>query len=305
MTKFFINIVFFVLMVYSVPAQPLKTNIAEEPSYERKITMADFRYRASTGQSSSFYPIRLMQTKSGIAMLGSALVPGLGQAANKKWVRAGAYFLADALFLAIHIDSFNKAKERERQYKQYANARWSVVTYAQWLVEYHDQNNILNPYVDELRQQVEGVTPAYNPEVDWEIVDIELLRNVERETPYISPDGAGNTFSHVIPNYGSQQYYELISKYYQYGPGWNDFDPGLYQLAWDGSDMSTNFFAGSALAERFNDKYRLAGNMVSLLVLNHVVSAFDALLTVKIKNNRLEAETSLFEPEQIRIKYHF
>lgn len=311
MTKFFIYIIFFLLMVCPAQAQPLKkTKLREKPA---TITMADFRYRAYTGQPSSSSPGHLMQTKPGVAMLGSVIVPGLGQAVNKKWVRAGAYFLADVVFLAVHFNSINKAKEREREYWNFANANWSVVTYAQWLIEYHDQNNIFNPYIDELRQQVDGITPAYNTQTDWTTVDIELLRDVERETPFISPNGSGNTFSHVMPDYGSQQYYELISKYYQYGPGWKDFGSdrngnsldNLYQLAWDGSDMPFNFFEGSALAERFNDKYRLAGNMLSLLVLNHVVSAFDALFTVKIKNNRLETETNLFGARQFTLKYHF
>ena len=323
--SFFINIssiasvlVLLLASAQQAEAQPLKENLPRPhraaPDSDRTVTMDDFRYRSSTvARDGSAAPWQLMQQKAGVAMLGSALIPGLGQAANRKWIRAGAYLAADALLLAVHFTSLNQARDRERRYEQFANSNWSVVTYAQWLVDYNEQNNIPNPRIDELRQQVEGVNPAYNPEEDWRIVDIELLRAVERETLYFSPDGPGNPFSHVLPDYGSQQYYELISKYYQYGPGWNDFGQDrtggslddLYLLAWDGSDMPFNFFQGADLAERFNDKYRLAGNMVSLLVLNHVVSAFDALFTVRFNNSRMETETNLFKARQFTLRYHF
>lgn len=321
MIKLIFSNITLLLVCTAVWAQPLKSNLSlnrqPDPETERlqTVTMADFKYRANQGRERETVdsPWRLMQKKAGYAMLGSALIPGLGQAANRKWIRAGAYLVADAVLLAVHFNSLHKARERERRYEQFADNNWSVVTYAQWLVAYNEQHNISNPRVEELRRQVEGVTPGYDPEFDWQVVDIELLREVENETHYISPDGPGNRFSHVMPDYGSQQYYELISKYYQYGPGWNDFGQdrsgnmldNLYLLAWDGSDMPFNFFEGAGLAERFNDKYRLAGNMVSLLVLNHVVSAFDALFTVRIKNSRLDAEANLFKTRQFSLKYHF
>lgn len=311
MTRNLIFGLFLLLSAVPLCAQPTE-NAAGDGKPHKPVTMADFRYRPEE-QQPAFAPVRWMQTKPGIALLGSAVIPGLGQAANNKWLRAGAYFLADALLLAVHIDSYNRALESERRYEEFADANWSVVGYAQWLVTYHDQNGIANPYLDQLRRQVEGVSPEYEPASDWNTVELELLRNVERNTPFITPDGPGNAFSHVMPDYGSQQYYELISKYYQFGPGWNDFGSdrdgnpldSRYQLAWDGSDMPFNFFLGSDMAEQFNDKYRLAGNMISLMILNHVISAFDALLTVKIKNNRLQTETSLIGTNQITLKYRF
>jgi hypothetical protein len=32
--------------------------------------------------------------------------------------------------------------------------------------------------------------------------------------------------SHRLPPHGDQQYYEMIGKYHQYSPGWNDFTGG-------------------------------------------------------------------------------
>ncbi len=305
-------LLFAVFVPLVATAQPVKQQVLQE-KHSDPITMEDFKYNAGelTQNSGSLWnPIR---SKPGIALLSSAVLPGSGQAANSKWLRAGAYIAAEALLLTVHLTRLHDAKKQERQYEQFADNNWSVVTYAKWLVNYYEQNNLNNSAIDELRNQVEGLSPSYNTEVDWNIVDIELLRRVERNTPFIYPDRSGNNFSHVMPNYGSQQYYELISKYYQYGPGWRDFGSDQngssldnpYKLNWDGSDMPFNFFRGSSLAERFNDNYRLAGNMLSLLVLNHVVSAFDAFLTVKIKNNRIKAEANPLKLQSFSLKYHF
>jgi len=270
------------------------------------ITMQDLKPNINYSKSDPFYqPLR---EKPGWALMSSAIVPGAGQAANKKWIRAGAYFLAELVLIGVHVKSFYDAKAEQRKYKKFANNNWSVVTYAKWLVEYHDQNALdnRNPYIDDLENELSGVKASYNPDEDWNNVDLELLRNVERNTPFVYPDQVGDiNFSHVMPNYGSQQYYELISKYYQFGPGWNDFN-AQYQLPWDGTAMPNNFFMGSRLAEDFNDSYRLAGNMISLLILNHIVSAFDAFLTVKAKKSRLEAETNFLNPTRtISFKFHF
>ena len=282
-------------------------------SQKNKITMQDLKPQINYAESSPFY--QPLQEKPGYAFLSSAILPGTGQAANGKWLRAGAYFLAEVILAGVHFKSYHDAKVEQRRYHQFANQNWSVVNYAHWLVQYHDQNNLNNPYIDQLRQEIAGASASYDPQQDWKKVDIALLRKVEQNTPYVFSDSqVGNMFSHEMPDYGSQQYYELISKYYQFGVGWRDFGQDRngnnldsnYQLSWDGSDMPFNFFHGATLAEDFNDSYRLAGNMLSFLILNHLVSAFDAFLTVKIKNNRIDTSSNLLDPYRaFTLRYHF
>ncbi len=318
MIKNFIFSLFFLLGCGVLSAQPLKRNLpfniqkTETKQEERAtVSMKDFRYQSQRTSSAGL--IYSMQTKPGLALLSSALVPGLGQAANNKWLRAGVYFAADVILLIAHLRTQDRAEQLHQNYKQFANNNWSVVTYAKWLVDYHQQNGISNPHIDDLEQQVQGQDPAYDPNTDWNVVDLKLLRNVERNTPYVFPEQTGNIFSHVMPGYGSQQYYELISKYYQFGPGWNNFGmnrqgeslDSIYQLAWNGSDMPPHFFQGATLADQFNDKYRIAGNMLAYMILNHVVSAFDAFITVKLNISRLEATPGIFGPQQFSLKYHF
>lgn len=287
--------IFMGVMVYSATAQNKHAS--------QRITISDLKPKINYAQSDPFY--QPVKEKAGWALFSSALIPGSGQAANKKWWRAGLYFLAEAVLIGVYLKGSHDARIEERRYKQFANNNWSVVNYAQWLVGYHEQNNLTNNHLDDLKQHIEGKTADYNPDSDWSKIDIELLRNVERNTPFVYPEHVGNNFSHVMPDYGSQQYYELISKYYQYGPGWNDFT-NQYKLMWDGSSMPNHFILGANMADDFNGSYRLAGNMVPFLILNHIVSAFDAYLTVKIKNRKLETETNLLNPYRtFTLKFNF
>ncbi|MEX2602961.1 MAG: hypothetical protein WD361_02100, partial [Gracilimonas sp.] len=158
-----------------------------------------------------------------------------------------------------------------------------------------------------------------NTPFDWGKVDINILHNVENETPFIFEDIKKSIFSHQLPSYGSQQYYELISKYYQFQSGWQDFynvvinsDHNNYNpdhpffYGWNGKDQpNAMFFEGRDRAEEFNQNYRVAGNILKLLVLNHVVSAFDALFTVQLQNSRIETNTNLMRMEQFSVTWHF
>ena len=316
---------YLILLLFSasaLKAQPLASFAS--PISEAKVvkkdpvplSLNDFRpsaYEQSYQLKSAFKPIQIAQTKPGMAFLYSAAVPGLGQAANRKWGRAAMYLAVEAFGIFYHFDQLDKARTREARYEQYANENWSVVAYSQWLINYHDANGLTNPNLAALRAQVAGIEPAFNFNTDRQFVDIDLLNSIERNTPFLFNNGRlGSNFSHILPDYGSQQYYELISKYFQFQSGWRDFyemnttDPNhQYLYAWNGDDATEQFFLGVDRARQFNDNYRAAGNIVTLIILNHVISAFDAYFTVKLQNSRLQADLNLINNEQLTLRYSF
>ncbi len=325
----------FLLVCYQAEAMAqLKTSFNagmfgyEAPTSPQKqdILLSDFRYEPAGSASTSFLDIP--RTKAGAAFVASAILPGSGQAANGKWVRAGVYLAAEVAGIIFHIDQNNKARKQEKAYEQYTHQNWSVVAYSQWLVQYSQSYNLNNDW-EQLAASVNGQQPDWdNTTRDWNKVNLALLHSVERKTSYLFDDPAGclpetcrraSTFSHTLPEYGSQQYYELISKYYQYQPGWRDYyntaintqsssyNPN-HVLAFMSSGQhlpSTLFYIGRDRAQEFNDTYRLAGNILKLLIVNHVVSAFDAFFTVQLKNSRLETSASLLSYEQLSFSWHF
>lgn len=253
------------------------------------------------------------------SFISSLILPGSGQARNRSWWKAGLFFALEATTVYLFFDNRNDARIGERSYEQYANENWSVVQYSNWLIEYHDVNGLDNPHIDDLREMLVGIDASYNVNKDWEEVDINLLRDVERNTPYITTDQeAANNFSHTLPEYGSQQYYELIAKYYQYQGGWkdyNDFHSDLghtgplfnerYLIDRDGSYASPFFYEAVQMAEQFNSDYKSSNTFLSLLIANHVFSAFDAYFTFKLKQNRLRATSSLMPGKLIKLTYDF
>jgi hypothetical protein len=253
------------------------------------------------------------------AFAASAIIPGSGQAINGKWGRAGVYFAAEVLGIIYHLDRQETARRQEEAYESYTHENWSVVAYSQWLVRYSDANNLSQTGLERLRSEVfdangNPISPSWgSTRNDWSEVSLSILRQVEDETPFIFENRTASTFSHNLPNYGSQQYYELISKYYQFQSGWRDFysanvfnENHSFTYTWNGLDEPYNMlYEGTERAEEFNENYRIAGNMLKLLVLNHVVSAFDAFFTVQLKNSRIETETNLMSFQQFSVTWHF
>jgi hypothetical protein len=276
--------------------------------------LSDFSYQKTYMQNGSV--LRLPRTKPAIAFLSSALIPGSGQAINGRWVRAGVYFTAEVAGLIYHFNRQAKAREQEKAYEAFTHRNWSVLAYAQWVVNYSQMHNLDNGW-QSLDNYIAGKSPDFsNTMNDWNKVSISLLHSVETQTPFYFKDHIESEFSHELPEYGSQQYYELISKYYQFQAGWKDWYGAIttapnqtvemYRYFWNGQDKpNALFYEGRDRAEEFNDNYRVAGNILKLLVLNHIVSAFDALFTVQLKNSRIETDTNLLRMEQFSVSWHF
>jgi hypothetical protein len=336
MRSYFFIVLFLLISVQISYAQPTKS-VLNSPPVVLELATAD----PLNPSSLTFLPDEMnidsksgflyaSQHKPGVAMLSSAVIPGAGQALNGKWGRAAVYVLAEALSIAYYVDRNNQAKRNERAYETYANRNWSVLAYAQWLVDYSKANDLINGY-EQLENQLNQLSPGdqspnyANTTEDWRKVNLSTLREVEVQTRFVfdNPEGCGSVnpssceirseFSHVVQDYGSQQYYELMSKYYQFQPGWEDFheqrlaegSAHTYQYSWNRSMITPNFIEGRDRAEEFNSNYRQAGNILKFLVVNHVISAFDAFFTVKLKNSRLETSANLLQEESFSLTWHF
>ena len=265
-------------------------------------------------------------TSAGLAFWSSALVPGSGQALQGNWGRTAIFATAEIAAWVFYTKRQQLAKDNEAAYERYGNTYWSPVAYAQWLVDYSKANNLVNGY-EALDAMVGGLTPAFGETTqDWGKITEEAVRAVEVRTRFIFniPEGCGileppscvtrSEFSHVLQDFGSQQYYELMSKYYQFQPGWQDFHEQrlaqganhVYQYSWDATMLSERFIEGRDRAEEFNNQYRDAGNVLKLLLVNHMISAFDAYFSAKLAQSRLQMETgSVLSERAVALVWHF
>ena len=262
----------------------------------------------------------------GLAFWSSALAPGSGQALQENWGRTAIFATAEIAAWVFYSKRQQLAIDNESAYEQYGNTYWSPVAYAQWLVDYSKANNLVNGY-EALDAIVGGLIPTFGETTqDWGKITEEAVRAVEVRTRFIFniPEGCGSLrppscvarseFSHVLQDFGSQQYYELMSKYYQFQPGWQDFHEHrlaqgashVYQYSWDASMLSQRFIEGRDRAEEFNNQYRDAGNVLKLLLINHMISAFDAYFSAKLRESKLQMQTgSVLSKRAIALVWQF
>jgi hypothetical protein len=224
-----------------------------------------------------------------LAGLFSLLIPGAGEIYTEEYIKAAIFVALEAAVVTTAIIYDKKGTDQTKMFENFADENWSVVKYAEWLMQYkselglpEDCNITINP---------DGSLPP------WERVNWEELNHCE------------SRFSHKLPPYGNQQYYELIGKYPQYSPGWPNFTGGS-----DYHIVPQIYLDYSAMRGKANDYYNVASKAVIGIYINHFLSGIDAVwsaisynkdlaLNIRIQNVNLAADVEWIPT--LNIKYSF
>lgn len=214
----------------------------------------------------SFRPHKSPYIAAGLSLL----VPGAGQVYTQHYWEAFAFFAADvaAWVLAYHYDK--KGKTQTDFFENYANANWSVVDYA----EFTEQHYAPTYHHSWLKPNTEALPP-------WQRVNWDVLNQMERE---VGATPEGQYYSHNLPPYGDQQYYELIGKYQEFYQGWRDRDtllttyPQISQQLQKGPQANMMIYY-SIERGKANDYYNSASAWVAVAVVNHILNAAYAALS--------------------------
>lgn len=202
-------------------------------------------------------------------MLGgalSAIIPGAGEFYGGDLLKAVIFLGVEATGWGIYAYLNHKGDTKTADFQNYANQYWSVRKYAQWLVDQGFSN-------------AGGINPN-EPSLD-------VLRNEIMVCEQ-------SNFSHTLPVYYSQQYYELIGKYQNFQAGWTNLahdptkTPGPYYY----ETYHDQVFIDYAYSrQRANDFYDYATSSIWIVVLNHIISSADAIWTVSKYNKNLTIQT--------------
>jgi hypothetical protein len=205
----------------------------------------------------------------------SLVVPGAGQVYNGDYWKAALFFAAEvgAWVIAYHYDK--KGNQQTDFFQGFADQHWSVVQYANYT-----EGNLKPP------------NPPYNWRIPgtagrppWEQVNWAELNRMER-------DIAG-FYSHTLPPYGDQQYYELIGKYPQFNQGWDDANLSLppdYDII--KANLTPRYLYYGGERGKANNYYASATTYVTIALVNHVVSAIEAAWSAP-RNSGVHAEADL------------
>ena len=176
------------------------------------------------------------------------------------------------LIVTVGIIYNKKGDNQTNDFQNYADRNWSVVRYAQWIINNKDYLGLTD--IDQstmTHDMIISTDPNLPP---WKQVNFQMLNYYESQ---VGKEGSG--FTHKLPPHGDQQYYELIGKYYQYNPGWNDFSTNA-----DYKILTNNFELYSHMRGDANDLYNVSTKAVAGIYINHILSALDAAWTTTVYN---------------------
>jgi|WetSurMetagenome_2_1015567.scaffolds.fasta_scaffold19339_4 hypothetical protein len=213
-----------------------------------------------------------------LAGLLSAVIPGAGEFYAESYWKAGIFAAIEATAITVAVIYNNKGDVATDEFKAFANENWSARRYAEWL----------NTYRVEL-----GIT---NDPIDLDRVDNKDYSQLNANESQVNV--GGKAFSHHLPPYGDQQYYELIGKYHQFNHGWSDSDENSIEWL---NNISPNFISYADMHIKPDNIYRVANTAIICLYVNHFLSAIDAVWTAAQFNKDLAVKLRL---ENIQLTDH-
>ena len=216
-----------------------------------------------------------LQKQSAVkAALFPAILPGAGEVYAKSYWKAALFVGIEAALWSVNYVYNGKAKDEDTRMRAFGDVHWSEQKY--W-------SKIYEKAVDQ------GVWNGSDLQVgaDHIIADADYSNPAVREQLRNMESAVGST--HSLPATKTQQYYEMIYKYlHQFGVGWDDAPNFNYyddpaNLLHTTEHISTY----RSMRDRSNGYYDVAGNMLKLVMVNHLASLFDAAWTVKSNNKKI------------------
>lgn len=218
----------------------------------------------------------------------SLALPGAGEFYSNSYLKA-------ALFLAVEATSWSVAytynKKGDRQttdFQNFADMHWSAARYANWTQE---NASTLNPAItDPSSYHIFPNGQYVDCPAPFDCVRWGELNRLERDISAAPANG----YTHQLPAYGAQQYYELIGKYDEFSRGWDDAD--LRPISQSDLPLRSNsqkFYQYAEMRAQANNQYDVASTWVSVAVVNHIVSALDAFWSATRYNSSLHADVRM------------
>lgn len=280
--SFFLILILFLILLFSgSPSQAqtsLKMNVSKSNESVIGILCIDSKIAAKETNDQLVRNLSedAHEKKSVLLATGlSAILPGAGQFYVGDYWKSALFIAAEAAAITVGLVYDKKGNDQTDFFQKFADDHWSVLRYAKWTVKHAVE---IKPGID-----VSGfkVIDA-GGKVNW-----NELNRLESEI--------GNYYSHRLPYYGEQQYYELIGKYPQFNVGWDDFGDENTPFEYDPSrkNLTGRFVYYSVERGKANDYYNIASKAVLVVIANHLISSVEAALSANSFNKNLTVSSTL------------
>ncbi len=237
-----------------------------------------------------------------LAALMSAVVPGAGEVYAGSYLKGAAFFVSAASSWAVGYVYNGKGDRQTDAFEAFANQHYSVVRYVNWTLDHLgalSNGNPLPETADQYRHDIyDGATDAQIAASGppFRVVNWEKLHKMEDDISRSYLNG----YTHELPYWNQQQYYELIGKYDQFSRGWDDSNPNSpIESAIPMASTSKLFYIYAQSRADANHQYDVAATWVSVALLTHLASAIDAYWSVTRFNSALHADVNMYmQPTQ-------
>ncbi|MBN1782773.1 hypothetical protein JW948_16675 [bacterium] len=202
--------------------------------------------------------------KPGLGLIMSAAVPGSGEFYAGSWIK-GLVFAGIETAMWIGYSHYRAEGDRKDDaFRAFADAHWSETRY--WVHMAGEASQVFG---------YENLSAVNESNYEQYLEGEYGLRAYEQAH-----------FSHGLHVIKDQQYYEMIGKYHQFRAGWEDAETsnevvtplrGIYE------DMEYET----------DSEYKKAGTCAMVILANHVVSAMDAVWSVKQANRRIQVRPGM------------
>jgi hypothetical protein len=205
----------------------------------------------------------------------SVLMPGAGQFYNGDYLKSALFFATEVAAITVGVIYDKKGDDETAVFESYAQQHWSVARYALWTITNLktlngslDPNDYSNLFAD-----------AAQTKVNWAV-----LNKLENDI--------GGYYSHRLAHFGEQQYYEMIGKYPQFNPGWDDFGDEHTPFKY-GDDVTPRYHHYSDMRGKANSFYNVMNTAVIIVIVNHVISAVESAWSANKFNKKIESKVTL------------
>jgi hypothetical protein len=211
----------------------------------------------------------------GKALLLSAILPGAGEYYAGQKTKAAIFFAVEVAAWTGVVLFYNQGMDKDDEFRKFADIHFSDTDY--WAEEYR------------IATTVGGDSAKFvGTQDEW------LNWSWERRIYRLPRQG----FTHELPSRTDresnwsvkQQYYEMIGKYvHQFGFGWDDGINDQPGTSWfDGRSPRSEEYMD--MRHDSNQLLKMSAWGYNLALLNHVASALDASLSVRVMNREARAQ---------------
>jgi hypothetical protein len=220
-----------------------------------------------------------------LAGLMSLVLPGAGEAYSENYLKAAIFFVVEAAAITTALIYNHKGDFQTSFFQQFANQNWSVAKYAAWTLQYVKNKNLVDNLDNYKIFNNSNYQQNLSNNTGWAKYDGDVnVNELNRLETAI-----GNGYSHQLPSYGAQQYYELIGKYPQFSHGWSNAEI----TDTDYHTLTDEFLWYSHQRGLANEYYKTGSFGVGLLYVNHILSTLDAIWSMDKYNGTLAMNVRL------------